>query len=103
MRRNVRWLILFLVAPLWTLGTGCPSVPAITIQTPVHGTFSTASSITVSGTVSGVAIAASKVVVNGTQATLNANGTWSIDMPLSASAVLNPMYAELKRTADNVT
>lgn len=103
MKRSLRWSILALVAPLALLGATCGAKPGIKILNPAHGAFTTASSISVSGTVSGVTPASYKVVVNGVPATLNANSTWSVDLPVNTAAVVNPFYAELKRLSNNAT
>src|SRR5690606_6187319 len=74
---------------------------SITIQSPAHGAFTTAANVTLSGIVKNVSITQAAVRVNGTPSTLNANGTWSITMPLDAAKVVNPFMATLVRVADN--
>jgi hypothetical protein len=103
MTRNRRSLIVALAAPLLLLGATCGGKPGIKILNPVHGAHTTASSITVSGTVSNVTPANHKVVVNGVLATLNANKTWSVTLPVNAAVAVNPFYAELKRLSNNAT
>jgi hypothetical protein len=102
MKRNLRRLAL-VVAPFWLLGATCGGVATINILTPAHGTFSTAASVTLTGNILNSAVASSQVRVNGELATLNPDGTWSIDLPLVPASVVNPYYAELKRASDNLT
>jgi hypothetical protein len=80
---------------LLTLGAVCGSVPTITITSPAHGTFSTASSILVTGTVGNVDLANTEVRINGTVVPLS-GANFSYTMPLNATAVLNPVFAELR-------
>ena len=100
-RRALRLLFVLLAVPL--LGATCDGKPSIKILNPVDGAYTTAASISVSGTVSNVTPANYKVVVNGVLATLNANKTWSVTLPVDAAAVVNPFYAELKRLSNNAT
>jgi len=104
MQRTTRWLVLAAIAPWLTLGAVCGggSPPAITITSPAHGTFSTASSIVVNGNVANVDLANTEVRVNGTVVPLS-GANFSLTMPLSATAVLNPVYAELRnRTTQQI-
>ncbi len=102
MKRNLRRLSLVL-APLWLLSLACGGSPTINILTPAHGTFSTAANVTITGNVQNVNVAASEVRVNGSLATLNPGGSWSITLPLVPASVVNPYFAELKRSSDGVT
>ncbi|MCX5739276.1 MAG: hypothetical protein NTZ61_12425, partial [Proteobacteria bacterium] len=71
--------------------------------TPAHGTFSTAANVTLTGNVQNVSFGASTVFVNGTAATMNPDLTWSITLPLSAAAVVNPYNAEMRSVATAAT
>jgi hypothetical protein len=95
MQRTMRWFVLAALAPLVTLGAVCGSTPTITITSPAHGTFSTAASVNVTGTVANVDVANSQVRINGTIVPL-VGASFTYTMPLSSSAVLNPIYAELR-------
>jgi hypothetical protein len=83
---------------LFTLGAWCGNPATITITSPAHGTFSTAASISVTGTVANVNLANSEVRVNGAVVPL-VGSNFSLSMPLSASALLNPIYAEVRNLA----
>jgi len=93
MQRTTRWLVL--VALAVTLGAACGPVPTITITAPVHGTFTTASSISVTGTIGGVDLSNSEVRVNGTIVPLS-GANFSTTMTIDANAILNPVYVELR-------
>jgi hypothetical protein len=91
---------LSLLALAVLIGSACGSNPTITIVSPVHGAFTSAPSVTLSGTVT-PAGGGREVRVNGTLATYNATaGTWSVTLPLDASAVVNPFLATLTRISD---
>lgn len=96
MQPKMRWLSLALIAPLFALGVaGCGAVPSITITSPSHGTFTTAATLAVTGTIAGVNLANAQVRVNGTIVPL-VGSTWSYTLTVSPSAVLNPVYAEVR-------
>ncbi len=99
MKRSMRRLMLLTLVPLWALGVACAGPPTVNILTPAHGTFSTAANVTLTGNVENVAFGTYTVFVNGTAAAMNPDGTWSITLPLSAAAVVNPFYAQLKSSA----
>jgi hypothetical protein len=100
--RSLRRVALLAMGPLFALGAACGPTPNITITSPGHGSFSTAASVTVTGTIAGVNFAQHQVRVNGVVATLNTiNGTWSINVPLSATlGSVNPVYVDLSATAN---
>jgi hypothetical protein len=102
MNRNVRWLLLLAVVPLWTLGAVCGGAPTVNILTPAHGSFSTAANVTLTGNMQNVTAGGHRVVVNGVNATMSGKN-WSINLPVNAGPIVNPYFAELKRNADNVT
>jgi len=95
MQRRMRWLLLAVAVPLLALGAACGEIPVITITSPAHGTFTTASNITVTGTVAHVDVSNSEVRVNGTVVPLSGSN-WTYNLSVSSSAVLNPIYAELR-------
>jgi hypothetical protein len=98
MQRSLRWLVLLAFAPLFSLGANCGPSPNLVISSPSHGSFSTAANVTLSGNITGVAFGSHEVRVNGALATLNTgNGTWSINLPLSATlGAVNAFNAELR-------
>lgn len=87
--------LLLLVAGVAGLGASCGPPPAIVIDGPAHGSFSQASSILVTGHVVSAPAATSVVTVNGVATPIEAGGTWSASVPLDATAVFNPIVAEL--------
>ncbi len=103
MKRSVRRLMLCSLVPLWALSVACGGVPTVNILTPAHGTFSTAANVTLTGNVQNVSFGVSTVFVNGTAATMNPDLTWSITLPLSAAAVVNPYNAEMRSVATSAT
>jgi len=78
------------------LGCGEP-LPKITVLTPAHGTFTTASSILVTGTATGVPVANMEVTVNGTVAPLQPDGSFSLSVPISQSQILNPLKVQVEK------
>ena len=103
MKPQLRRLVLTALVPLWALGVACGGVPTVNILTPAHGTFSTAANVTITGNVQNVSFGASTVFVNGSPATMNPNLTWSITLPLSGAAIVNPFNAEMRSVATNAT
>jgi len=103
MKRSVRRLMLFSLVPLWALSVACGGVPTVNILTPAHGTFSTAANVTLTGNVQNVSFGVSTVFVNGTAATMNPDLTWSITLPLSAAAVVNPYNVEMRSVATSAS
>lgn len=68
--------------------------PEIYLDSPSHGVFTTASSSTVSGHVVNP-VPGQVVTVNGTPVTLSPTNTFSINVPLDAAQIFNPVVAEL--------
>lgn len=95
MQRNLRWLVLATVATAITIGASCGGQPQITITSPAHGTFTTASSITVTGTIANMTPGNTQIRVNGNIVSFTGSN-WSYNMPVSSSTVLNPIYAEAR-------
>lgn len=81
------------------IGSACNKGSRIFIDTPAHGSFTTASQTTITGHVQPVRTGL-QVDVNGTVAPLQPDGTWSITLPLDASAVINPFLATLTQLSD---
>jgi cysteine-rich repeat protein len=76
--------------------TGEPSdcgVFAVTITSPAHGIFTQASAVGVSGFVSQLPPAQAALTINGTPVAVSGGGTFSTTVPLSASAIFNPIRA----------
>ena len=92
-------LSLFAVALL--IGADCGGAPPVlTILTPAHGTFTTASSVTITGHVAN-GHPGLQIQVNGNVASYNSgSGAWSITLPLDSSKIINPFTASAVRTSD---
>ncbi len=77
--------------------TSCQKPANIVIDTPVHGTFSTAAQVTVNGRVLNVNNPAvnAAVTLNGAAVTVQADGSWSTVVSLDSNIVFNPLLAEL--------
>ncbi len=76
--------------------SGTPSVCqpfTVVITSPTHGIFTQASSIAVTGFITQLAPASAYLTINGTQVPVAANRTFSTTVPLSASAIFNPIRA----------
>ncbi len=81
---------------------GQPSVCtqfSVTITAPVHGIFTTASSVTVTGTVNNLPVAQAQLTVNGAPVTVAPNGSFTTSVNLSATDIFNPIRA---RVVDSV-
>ncbi len=86
--------------------TGEPSVCtpfSVTITSPAHGIFTTASSIGVTGTVNNLPPAQAALTINGTPVTVAPNGTFSTTVSLSATDIFNPIRAHLTDAAHGST
>jgi hypothetical protein len=83
-------------------GGGTGAAPEIVLTSPVHGAFSTDAGVLVSGHVSNVNTANAQVTVNGAPVSLAGDGSFQALVPLDASAVLNPVLAELRRAFGDV-
>ncbi|MCL4686381.1 hypothetical protein KJ059_16710 [Myxococcota bacterium] len=92
-------LLLLLLAAV-TLGA-CNPTPSITILTPAHGAFTTASTVTITGRVNN-AKPGLDVRVNGQSVPVNPDDTWSVTLPLDPVAIINPVTATLVRLSDGV-
>ncbi|HEV7732449.1 MAG TPA: hypothetical protein VGR62_09830 [Candidatus Binatia bacterium] len=75
----------------------------VTIDTPVHGVFSLAASTAITGHTTGVGPAGANLTINGIPVVLSPGGTFSTSMPLSQSAIFNPINAKLVRNHDGFT
>src|SRR4030095_2787127 len=94
--RLVGLLVFSGAAFLGNQGCGVPLVPvAITITSPPHGTFTLASSVILAGTFTGPAASDATVLVNGAPATVNADRTWSLTVPVNTERIMNPYEAVL--------
>lgn len=104
MQRNLRWLVLIVMAPLFGMGALCGPNPSIVFTSPAHGSFTTSTTVNLTGAIAGVNFALHDVRVNGVIANLNTtDGTWSISLPASAVAgTINPYYAELRDASSGV-
>ncbi len=82
--------------------TGQPSVCTaftVTITSPTHGIFTTASSVAVTGTVTNLPQAQAQLTVNGVSVPVAPNGAFSTTVSLSLTDVFNPIRA---RVVDSV-
>ncbi len=69
--------------------------PDVFIDSPTHGSFSTLAIQTVDGHVTNP-VPGNILLVNGTQVNIEPDNTFSFNLPLSASAIFNPVVAELQ-------
>ena len=91
------------LAALIAVSSCVPGNPIdVTITSPAHGDFSTASSILVTGTTTRNA-AVFQLAVNGVAVPIQPDKTWSTTISLNPSEVFNPVYAVLTRTSDGAT
>ena len=67
--------------------------PKIVIDSPLHGIFTTKSSVVATGHVEN-AVSGQVITVNGQTPTINGN-VWSITIPLDAGIIFNPILAQL--------
>ncbi len=77
---------------------GQPSVCTqftVTITSPAHGIFTTASSIAVTGTVNNLPPAQAQLTVNGVSVSVAPNGAFSTTVALSAVDIFNPIRARV--------
>ncbi|HEY8515334.1 MAG TPA: hypothetical protein VIS07_07465 [Candidatus Binatia bacterium] len=75
----------------------------VTIDTPVHGAFSQASSVTVTGHTTGVGPAGADLTINDVAVPLAPDGTFTTNVPLFPEIVFNPIAARLVRRFDGLT
>ena len=73
---------------------------SITITSPTHGIFTTASSVTVTGQVFNLPPAQAALTVNGAAVTLAGDGTFTTSVSLSAADVFNPIRARVVDTVN---
>ncbi len=81
---------------LFALGCGEP-LPILTILSPASGTFTTNSSISITGTVTNATAAEVQLTVNGSVVPVQANGSFSVSVAVSQSAILNPFVVKLSK------
>jgi len=84
--------------------TGEPSdcgVFSVTITSPAHGVFTQASSVTVTGFISQLPPAQAALTINGNPVAVSPSSTFSTVVPLSASAIFNPIRATVTDTSNN--
>ncbi len=74
-----------------------PTVPVLTVTSPLSGSFTTGSSITVTGSVTGVPVSDLELMVNGVVVPLEASGSFSTTVAVSQSAVLNPVLVRARK------
>ncbi|MCC6763215.1 MAG: DUF4215 domain-containing protein [Deltaproteobacteria bacterium] len=83
--------------------TGAPSVCtpfSVTITSPAHGIFTTASSVTVTGQVVNLPPAQASLTVNGAPVTVAGDGSFTTSVSLSAASVFNPIRAHVVDTVN---
>jgi hypothetical protein len=78
-------------------------LPILTVTAPIHGTFTTNSSIAVTGSVTAVPVSDLELTVNGVVVPLNPDGSFSTTVAVSQSAVLNPVLLRAKKVSNNYT
>ncbi len=90
------WAIATLIAAPFLMAEGCEDLnPAVVIQSPLHGSFTTGNSVLVTGTLLNVHPSVPvEVKVNGVQAAV-ANGKFSVPLPLDLTTPLQPIIAEV--------
>jgi len=94
-----RLLGLLVVASAFIGNQGCLSSqppPSLTIAAPAHGVFVAGPSVTMSGTFAGVAASNAEVRVNGVPAQVNADRTWSLEVPLDPGRIMQPQQVVLR-------
>lgn len=83
--------------------SGQPSVCtqfSISITSPAHGIFTTASSTTVTGQVTNLPQAQAALTVNGVSVPVQPNGSFSTTVALSATEIFNPIRARVVDTVN---
>ncbi len=90
-------LLLFATAYVSTQGCGGGAATKLNILSPAHGAFTTAPNVTLSGNFTGPTASNARVRVNGVLATVNADRTWSLTLPVDGSRIMNPYEATLER------
>lgn len=95
MHRKHLWALAALVTAPFLMAQSCEDLqPKIMISSPVHGSFSTASSVLVTGTLVHVHPSVPvELKVNGTS-TAVVDGKFSVVLPLDTSTPLQPIVAE---------
>jgi hypothetical protein len=81
------------------LGLACTAPPLPQIESPLHGSFTAASSVAVTGRVTGTLSQVADVTINGVSVLpLGGAGQFSLTITLDTAAVFNPIVAEVTRT-----
>ncbi len=70
----------------------------VSLTSPTHGSFTTASTSTVTGTVTANPISSVTLTINGATVPINPNGTFSYNLTLTPSLIFNPIRAEVTQT-----
>jgi len=85
-------------------GSCAACVPfTVVIDTPAHGSFSTATSVNVTGHTTGVGPAGADLTINNAVVPLGPGGTFSTSVVLSPAQIFNPINARLVRRFDGLT
>jgi len=83
--------------------SSCRSKPfSVTISSPTHGEFTTASSVTATGSVVIADPADLRLFVNGSQVVPAADGTWSASIALNPLKVFNPITLTARNLATGI-
>jgi len=86
------------------MGAGsCGSNPfSVSITSPTHGAFTTASSITATGSVVIGNLTNLRLTVNGNEVFPATDGTWSASIPLDPVKVFNPIFVTAQNLATGI-
>jgi len=100
--RHHRPLVLATLLSLGALvGMRCGGPPTVlTVESPVHGSFSTDASVVVSGTADTGDVANALLTVNGAPVVVEPDGTWATSVPLDFDEVFNPFLVQLVNLAN---
>src|SRR5690606_6418022 len=98
LERITRTFVVLAAAAL-LVGSACNKPAKIFIDSPAHGSFTTAAQTTLTGHVQPMRQGL-QVDVNGTVVPLQPDGTWAVTMPLDASAVTTPFVATLTQVSN---
>lgn len=84
------------------VGGACQPI-AVSLTSPTHGSFTTASSTTVTGTVTANPIGDVTLTINGSPVAIAGNGSFSTNLTLTPSDIFNGIRAEVTQTSTGYT
>jgi len=88
---------LLLLLAIGLLGANCNPPPALLIDSPASGVFTTAGSILIEGRVTRIDASIADVRVNGTPVVVQPDLSWSHTVVLDPVAIVNPVIVEFRR------